>query len=256
MRKCLIISLFLYFAGLCLSLSLMSCDDNEDDEDENYEITFSGTIEDWESLPNTKLRAFFWYGSYVTDPLNYTLSETAIQSDGSFEITLPEIPEDLVTNKEVSDASSDMSSITVSNHNVRRSNYVELAILDSSDKYLYMLYRTDTPQGAFALPASFVYYTYFSDNLILDGVNILTDTGYYSPSGEWIEKTVIDRYQYNNVHFKKGWNKYVLETSSFDETSTQLERNFEIMVDEPEGTKWYYFIRPDLEPTTDNTTEQ
>ena len=250
MREYLVVPLILCFIGLCLGLSLMNCgiSNNEDDENENDQITFSGTIENWDSLSNIRLRAFFWYGSYVTDPLNHILSETAIQPDGSFEITLPEIPEDLITNKEISDTSSDTSSITVSNYNARRSNYVELAIFDSSDKYLYMLYRTDSPQGAFALPASFVYYVYFSDDLILDGVNILTDTGYYSPSGEWIEKTVIDRYQYNNVHFKKGWSKYVFKTSSFDETSTQLEREFEIMVDEPEGANWYYYDRPDLEP--------
>jgi len=202
MRTRLIVFLVLCFIGLCLGLSLMNCgiiSNNEDDENENDQITFSGTIENWDSLSGTKLRAFFWYGAYVTDPLNYILSETTIQPDGSFEITLPEIPEENTT--PISGEITENSPITVSNYNAKRSNYIELAIFDSSDDYLYMLYRTDSPQGAFALPSSFVYYVYFSDDLILDGVNILTDTGYYSPSGEWIEKAVIDRYQYNNVHF-------------------------------------------------------
>jgi len=253
MRKPLVVSLVLCFAGFCLGLSLMNCGgDDEDDENENYQITFSGTIEDWDSLPGTKVRAFFWYGTYVTDPLNHTLDEGAIQSDGSFEIALPEISEDLVTNKEIPDTSSDTSSITVSNPDARRSNYVELAIFDSSDKYLYMLYRTDSPQGEVVLPISFVYYVYFSDDLTLDGVNVFTEPGYYTPSGEWVEKPVISRYRYDNVYFGKGWNKYILESSSFNETSTQLEREFKIIAGELEGAKWYYFIRPDLEPTIDN----
>ena len=253
MRRRLIVSLVLCFTGLCLGMGLMSCGgDDEDDESEIREITFSGTIEDWESLPDTKLRAFFWYGAYVTDPLNHTLDEAAIQPDGSFEITLPEIPEDLINNKEIPDTSSDTSSITVSNPDARRSNYIELAIFDSSDKYLYMLYRTDSPQGEIVLPLSFAYYVYFSDDLTLDGVNIFTEPGYYTPSGEWIEKPVISRYLYDNVHFTKGWNKYILESSSFDETPDQLVREFKIIAGELEGAKWYYFIRPDLEPTTDN----
>lgn len=244
MRKYLVVPLILCFIGLCLGLSLMNCgiSNNEDDENENDQITFSGTIENWDSLSDTKLRAFFWYGSYVTDPLNYILSETTIQPDGSFEITLPEIPEENTT--PISGEITEDSPITVSNYNARRSNYIELAIFDSSDDYLYMLYRTDIPQGQIpSLPFFFVHRVYFTEDLILDGVNIMTEPGYYSPSGEWIEQTRKSYFRYDNVHFKKGWNRYILRTISAEPTKIENE----ILVDEPEGAKWYYYDRPDLD---------
>ena len=169
------------------------------------------------------------------------------QPDGSFAITIPAPPDGLLVLQEVS-ANADTQSLNVDKTAVRRSNYIETAIMDMEGGYLWMLYRSNQAQGQFQLPAYFRYFVFYDEAQALDGAKRLYDTGYYAPSGEWIVKPVVDTYNYEDVRFSKGWNPYNLKTFATSDTPDTLFREYAIATVEPAGMGWHVYDRPDLEP--------
>jgi hypothetical protein len=143
---------------------------------------------------------------------------------------------------------ADSTFISVSDFSVVRSNYVEFSLFDPAGEYIYMMYQTNRPQVEVALPLYFGYFVYFSGPVHIDGIRTVVFPGYFGASGEWIEKTVIDRYHYDDVQFTEGWNLYYVETVSSAESPERLERDFAVLGDRPENMAWHLYYRPDLEP--------
>lgn len=241
-----------WFIAPLLLLALAGCNDDEDGTcrpctEDGQPV--AATIASWDPAVGVKVRAYFWYGTHVTDPRNLVLGETIISNDGSFAMRLPEVPGDLLTGREVPASYADSSSISVSNFTARKSNFVEFSIFDSTGTYRYMLYRSSASQDSTTLPFTFGYYVYFSDAVVINGRKNSTVPGYYDPSGAWIVKPVHDHYLYASVHFQAGWNVYALRTVSTTMDSSKVERWFEVYSGNVPELRWHRFYRPDLEPS-------
>jgi hypothetical protein len=209
----------------------------------------TGIMEDWKSagLAHARLRSYFWFGTKVNDPKNHVLSECDIAPDGSFRMVLPEVPREKASPMETLVPRS--PSVSVSDYDAMVSNCIEFSIFDAMQRYRYMAYFTNILPGSTQLPVGsyYVYYRFATRKVRIHGLNPITETKIYDPSGKLIDMTRIINYRYDDITMEKGWNIWALKLAGMESTPARIVMDYDVLAVAPRDAKWRFFHRPDLE---------
>jgi hypothetical protein len=129
------------------------------------------------------------------------------------------------------------------------SNCIEFSIFDDTRRYRYMAYFTNILPGSTQLAAGsyYVYFRFATRKVRINGLNPITETKIYDPSGKLIDMTRIINYRYDDITMEKGWNVWALNLAGMESTPTKYVMDYTVLSAAPSDAKWRYFQRPDLE---------